>query len=166
MNDAGKSGKSAGSRLHIDVDAIRELCALLNETSLSEIEIEENGRRIRVARQQSTVSFPPAPSVSHTSTNPVSSQQVTEVPASKRDVKGVVASPMVGTVYVSPEPGKSPFVQIGDAVREGDTLLIVEAMKTMNPIPAPHAGVVKEICVADAQPVEFGQALMIVSPAA
>lgn len=165
MNDAEKSGKPA-ARFHIDVDAIRELCALLNETSLSEIEIEENGRRIRVARQQSTVSFPPAPSVSHTSTHPVSLQQATEVPASKHDAKGVVASPMVGTVYVAPEPGKPPFVQIGDAVREGDTLLIVEAMKTMNPIPAPHAGVVKEICVADAQPVEFGQALMIVSPAA
>jgi acetyl-CoA carboxylase biotin carboxyl carrier protein len=87
-----------------------------------------------------------------------------DAPAAKKDAQaGAVVSPMVGTVYVSPEPGKPAFVKVGDKVKEGDTLLIVEAMKTMNPILAPRGGTVSEICIHDAQPVEFGQALLVLN---
>jgi acetyl-CoA carboxylase biotin carboxyl carrier protein len=150
------------ARVEIDADAIRELSALLSETGLGEIEIEENGRRIRVSRQQ--VQIPVAPALAAAPPSRPAASHNLEAPAPKREGTGVVASPMVGTVYVAREPGRPPFVKPGDTVREGDTLLIVEAMKTMNPILAPHAGVIKEICVADAQPVEFGQALLILSP--
>lgn len=153
----------AQGRIEIDSGAIRELSALLSETGLSEIEIEESGRRIRVARQQVQIPVASQAPVSPQSARPDASHHV-EAPTPKQEGRGVVASPMVGTVYVAPEPGRPPFVKPGDTVREGDTLLIVEAMKTMNPILAPHAGIVKEICVADAQPVEFGQALLILSP--
>lgn len=151
------------ARIEIDADAIRELSALLSETGLGEIEIEEKGRRIRVSRQQPHIPVAPAVLAAPPSSRPAASHHF-EAPAPKPEGAGVVASPMVGTVYVAPEPGRPPFVKPGDTVREGDTLFIVEAMKTMNPILAPHAGVVKEVCVADAQPVEFGQTLMILSP--
>lgn len=164
MNDAGSPKRPARPRLEVDADAIRELSGLLNDTGLTEIEIEENGRRIRVARASASVGLPtflaPPPPPQHSEP-----QRAAEPQAAKRDAKGVVASPMVGTVYIAPEPSKPPFVKVGDTVREGDTLLIVEAMKTMNPISAPHAGVVREICVTDAEPVEFGQTLMIITPA-
>ena len=155
----------ARAPVQVDSDVIRELSDLLSETGLTEIEIEQGGRRIRVVRQN-------AP---HISAAPVAVAAMSEpvvVPASagaaepapvRREADGAVTSPMVGTVYVSPEPGKPPFVSVGSTVREGDTLLIVEAMKTMNPIPAPRAGTVKEILVRDAQPVEFGQALLVLS---
>lgn len=145
----------------IDASAIRELAELLTETGLTEIEIEQAGQRIRVSRQ-ATQALP------HAVTAPVAAtalQPVTEAASPKRDglPGGAVTSPMVGTVYVSPEPGKPAFVKVGDRVKEGDTLLIVEAMKTMNPILAPRGGTVSEICVQDAQPVEFGQALLVIS---
>lgn len=155
------------ARMQIDADAVRELSALLDETGLTEIEVEENGRRIRVSRQQTALPLAPAA----TASSPVppsptaAAGQAIDSAAPKKQSSGTIPSPMVGTVFVAPEPGKPPFVQIGDSVREGDTLLIVEAMKTMNPIIAPFAGVVKEICVADAQPVEFGQSLMVLGPA-
>jgi acetyl-CoA carboxylase biotin carboxyl carrier protein len=137
----------------IDAAAIRELAALLTETSLTEIEIERNGVRLRVSRQSAQMH----------SMVPAAAPAATEAP--KRDVQsaGTIPSPMVGTVYVAPEPGAQPFIKVGDAVSEGDTLLIVEAMKTMNPILAPRDGVVAEICVHDTQPVEFGQALLVLS---
>jgi acetyl-CoA carboxylase biotin carboxyl carrier protein len=138
----------------IDADAIRALAELLTETSLTEIEIERNGVRMRVARQVTQVHSAPA-----AAPTPVPAND-----AAKREAAaGTVPSPMVGTVYVAPEPGAQPFVKVGDAVSEGDTLLIVEAMKTMNPILAPRDGVVAEICVHDAQPVEFGQALLVIN---
>jgi acetyl-CoA carboxylase biotin carboxyl carrier protein len=148
----------------VDAAAIRELAELLDETGLGEIEIEQNGRRIRVTRGGATAQLAATPV-------PVMSERVSipenhaESPARKTDADGAVPSPLVGTVYVAPEPGKPPFVKIGDSVREGDTLLVVEAMKTMNPILAPRAGTVKEICVRDAQPVEFGQTLIVLSSA-
>lgn len=137
----------------IDAAAIRELAALLTETSLTEIEIERNGVRMRVVRQVTQVH----------SAAPAAAPAAAEAP--KRDVQsaGTIPSPMVGTVYVAPEPGAQPFIKVGDAVSEGDTLLIVEAMKTMNPILAPRDGVVAEICVHDTQPVEFGQALLVLT---
>ncbi len=142
------------SKENIDAEAIRALAALLTETNLTDIEIEENGKRIRVSRRKSAV----------VAAAPMHAAPA-ETPAPKREgpPPGAVTSPMVGTVYVSPEPGASAFVKIGDTVKEGDTLLIVEAMKTMNPILAPRGGTISEICVSDAQPIEFGQTLLILS---
>jgi acetyl-CoA carboxylase biotin carboxyl carrier protein len=143
----------------VDADAVRELAELLTETGLTEIEIEHKGARIRVARQASaTVMHAAAPAAA-----PAAAAQ-TEAPAApKGPHPGSVPSPMVGTVYVAPEPGKPPFVKVGDTVKEGDTLLIVEAMKTMNPILAPRAGKIIEVCVTDAQPIEFGQTLLVIA---
>jgi acetyl-CoA carboxylase biotin carboxyl carrier protein len=153
--------KSIGAMLtgkaEIDSEAIRKLSALLEETGLSEIEIEQNGARIRVARHLNGNG-----AVMETRVVPEPVTAATEQ-AAKGPPFGAVTSPMVGTVYVAPEPGAQPFVRVGQAVKEGDTLLIVEAMKTMNPITAPHAGVVTEVCVKDAEPVEFGQTLIIIS---
>ncbi len=135
----------------IDADAIRELAGLLTETSLTEIEIERNGVRLRVARH-----------AAHVHAAPVAAAPA-EAPKREGAPNGAIPSPMVGTVYVAPEPGAEPFVKVGDIVKEGDTLLIVEAMKTMNPILAPRGGTVAEICVHDSEPVEFGQALIVLN---
>lgn len=158
------TGGKAKAAFAVDAGAIRELAELLEETRLGEIEIEQGGCRIRVARPAAR-----APTAAHAAPS-VSSEPLAargratlESPAVKRDGDGAIVSPMVGTVYVAPEPGKPPFVKIGDTVREGDTLLIVEAMKTMNPIVAPRSGTVTEICVEDAQPIEFGQVLLVLS---
>jgi len=148
------------SKSSVDSDAIRELAELLNETGLTEIEIEQNGLRMRVARGGVAMAAAPvmhAP-VAHAAVAPT-----VETPKPSGPNPGAVPSPMVGTVYVSPEPGKPPFVSVGSTVKEGDTLMIVEAMKTMNPITAPKGGKVSEICIANGQPVEFGQTLLIIS---
>jgi acetyl-CoA carboxylase biotin carboxyl carrier protein len=168
MNDVKQLGsRLAGSAkdrgpIQVDASAIRELAVLLAETGLGEIEIEHNGRRVRVARAGSAAQplSTPVPVMSERVSVP---ERPAEPPARKTDADGAVPSPLVGTVYVAAEPGKPPFVKIGDSVREGDTLLIVEAMKTMNPILAPRAGTVKEICVRDAQPVEYGQTLIVLA---
>lgn len=160
-----KNMKSLGARFAngdkaksgVDAEAVRELAELLTETGLTEIEIEHNGARIRVARQTGAT-------VMHAAAPAAAPAAQTEAPAApKGPHPGSVPSPMVGTVYVAPEPGKPPFVKVGDTVKEGDTLLIVEAMKTMNPILAPRAGKVLEICVTDAQPIEFGQTLLVIA---
>jgi len=153
------NGNRGKGQPDIDAEAIRELAELLGETGLTEIEIERNGARIRVSRQATAavaapVAATPAPVAAPAAEAPV---------AHKGPHPGAVPSPMVGTVYVSPEPGKPPFVKVGDQVKEGDTLLIVEAMKTMNPITAPRSGKIHEICVSDADPVEFGQTLLIIA---
>ena len=152
MSDKGDKKKTA-----IDADAVRELSALLKETGLTEIEIEHNGARIRVSRAASAA---PAAIAAH-ATAPAAAAPAAPAPASAGHHPGAVTSPMVGTVFVSAEPGKPPFVKIGSHVKEGDTLFIVEAMKTMNAIPSPRAGVVKEICVENGTPVEFGQTLLV-----
>ena len=142
----------------VDEDVVRTLARLLDETRLTEIEIEQHGLRIRIARQ-STVAYA-APPVMETP-RPIS----TPVPAGAIDPAkhpGVVASPMVGTAYRAPEPGAKPFCDVGAVVKIGDTLLIVEAMKTLNQIPAPKSGTVVQILFEDAQPVEFGEPLMII----
>ncbi len=144
----------------VDLDLIRQLAQVLDETGLTEIEFERDGQRVRVARQAQAVASVAAPHV-----NPgVQSVAVTSEPADGDPAKhpGVVPSPMVGTAYLGPEPGARPFVEIGSQVRAGQTLLIVEAMKTMNQIPAPRAGRVIQILVEDAQPVEFGEPLMVI----
>ncbi|SHG07441.1 acetyl-CoA carboxylase biotin carboxyl carrier protein [Kaistia soli DSM 19436] len=145
----------------IDQELIRQLATLLTETDLSEIEVEHGDLRIRVARnlQAAPVAYQMAPQAPQAA--PVAA---VVVPAETSLVghPGVVPSPMVGTAYRSPEPGAKTFVEIGDTVREGQTLLIVEAMKTMNQIPAPRAGTVKAIMVTDGQPVEYGEPLLII----
>lgn len=148
----------------VDADVIRELSDLLTETGLTEIEIEQGGRRVRVARQNSP-HISAAPVAVASISEPVTAPPpvAADSPTAKRHVEGAVTSPMVGTAYIAPEPGKPPFVKVGDTVREGETLLIVEAMKTMNPILAPRAGTVTEILVRDTQPVEFGQILLVLS---
>ena len=142
----------------VDAEAIRELSALLNETGLTEIEIEHNGARLRVSRAAvsaaAAVAAAPAP---------VAAAAPAAVAApSSGPVAGAVPSPMVGTVYVAAEPGKPSFISVGKQVKEGETLFIVEAMKTMNPITAPRSGTVTEICVSDKDPVEFGQTLCVI----
>ena len=149
-----EQGLALGDRVS-DADAIRELSELLKETGLTEIEIERDGSRIRVSRA-AAVTAAAAPASAPAAAAPAAS-----APASAGPHPGAVPSPMVGTVYLAPEPGKAPFVKVGQTVREGDTLFIVEAMKTMNAIAAPRGGTVLEISVADGQPVEFGQTLLI-----
>jgi acetyl-CoA carboxylase biotin carboxyl carrier protein len=142
----------------VDQTLIRELAALLNETGLTEIEVEHDKMRIRVARNATPVAIHapvPAAPVAAVHSQPIP-------PADPGSHAGAVASPMVGTAFLAPEPGGKPYVEIGDQVREGQTLLIVEAMKTMNQIPAPRAGKVIRIMVEDGQPVEYGEPLMIV----
>jgi acetyl-CoA carboxylase biotin carboxyl carrier protein len=142
----------------IDHDLIRDLAKLLKETDLSEIEIESAGLKVRVARGI-TVS---APVYNSTPVSSAPAAVAAAAPADKSKAVGVVLSPMVGTAYRSPEPGAKVFVEVGQDVRQGQTLIIIEAMKTMNAIPAPKAGKVKEILIEDSQPVEYGQPLMIV----
>ena len=145
------------TRESIDKALIRELADLLTETKLSEIEIERDGLRLRVARQVS-IDQPIAAPQPAPSPQPAHAEQ----PADPAGHPGTVTSPMVGTAYRAPEPGAPPFVEVGAQVRQGQTLMIVEAMKTMNPIAAPRAGTVTSVLVDDAQPVEFGEPLLII----
>lgn len=141
---------------------IRELATLLDETSLTEIEIERAGLRVRVARNVSIAASMP------TVVTSAAAVPVAAAPAAAAGVTdlskhpGVVTSPMVGTAYWAPEPGAKPFIEVGAKVSVGQTLLIIEAMKTMNQIPSPRAGTVTQILVEDAQPVEFGEPLVII----
>ena len=144
----------------IDHDLIRDLAKLLDETGLTDIEIEQSGLRVRVGRQSHPVAAPiqmPAPVLSAPA--PMTAIPVISDPAKN---PGVVSSPMVGTAYMGPAPGAKPFVDIGSKVKSGDTLLIIEAMKTMNQIPAPRSGTVTQILIEDGHPVEFGESLMII----
>jgi acetyl-CoA carboxylase biotin carboxyl carrier protein len=137
---------------------IQELTKLLDETGLTEIEIEQDGQRVRVARNAAA---PVAVAAAPRAPAPPTPQPVA-TPLDPAKHPGVVISPMVGTAYVAPEPGAKPFIEIGSQVKAGDTLLVVEAMKTMNQIPAPRAGTVIQILFEDGQPVEFGEPLVII----
>jgi acetyl-CoA carboxylase biotin carboxyl carrier protein len=152
-----KAGRTAQNPAPYDEDTIRGLARLLDETGLTEIEIERGGERIRIGRTARAVSVaaPAAPAASAVAPAPAA-------PADPAKHPGAVPSPMVGTAYLAPSPGAKPFVDIGQTVKAGDTLLIVEAMKTMNQIPAPRGGTVTQILVEDGQPVEFGEPLMII----
>jgi acetyl-CoA carboxylase biotin carboxyl carrier protein len=143
----------------VDRDLIRELTKLLEETGLTEIEIEQDGQRVRVARNAAPAA--PAPRAV-AAPAPQTVAQSVAAPLDPAKHPGVVISPMVGTAYIAPEPGAKPFVEVGSRVKAGDTLLVVEAMKTMNQIPAPRAGSVIQILFEDGQPVEFGQPLVII----
>ena len=144
----------------IDHDLIRDLARLLDETGLTEIEVEQNGLRVRVARQGVPVTAVSVPAP--TSVTPVTPASIPAGLVDPDKHPGTVTSPMVGTAYLSPEPGAKPFVEVGSTVRVGDTLLIIEAMKTMNQIPAPRGGTVIQLLVEDGSPVEFAEPLMII----
>ena len=153
--------KEAKIRGGPDQDLIRELASLLEETGLSEIEIEREGLRVRVARQQAVSALSAAaPSLASLSSAPPPLAKATADDPSKHP--GCVKSPMVGTAYLASEPGAAPFIDVGTRVAQGQTILIIEAMKTMNHIPAPKAGTVTAILVGNGHPVEFGEPLVII----
>jgi acetyl-CoA carboxylase biotin carboxyl carrier protein len=152
--------KTAAKSKSDDSALIRELALLLDETNLSEIEIERSGMRVRVARNVSIAasvpsSYPPAAPALTAAPAPAAAADLAKHP-------GVVPSPMVGTAYWASEPGAKPFIEVGTKVSVGQTLLIIEAMKTMNQIPSTRAGTVTQILVEDGQPVEFGEPLVII----
>jgi acetyl-CoA carboxylase biotin carboxyl carrier protein len=146
-----------------DSALIRELALLLDETSLTEIEIERAGLRVRVVRNISIAATMPASmaAVAHAPVTAAAAPAAASV-ADFANHPGVVPSPMVGTAYFAPEPGAKPFIEVGTRVSAGQTLLIIEAMKTMNQIPSPRDGTVTQILVEDGQPVEFGEPLVII----
>ena len=163
-----KQGEPAGGAMRIDPALVRELAELLSQNELTEIEVEDGDRKIKVKREAPAViagpaaptfaaapaaALPQAPAEAATSSATSQDQSVAGEP---------VKSPMVGTAYLSPEPGAKRFVNVGDAVKAGDTLLIVEAMKVMNPITAPSGGIVKQVLIEDGQPVEFDQVLVVI----
>jgi acetyl-CoA carboxylase biotin carboxyl carrier protein len=144
-------------KITVDPELVAELSRLLEENKLTEIEVQRGDQRVRVSRASGVAPMAalPAAAVAGGRPGPSAGEDHAAHP-------GVVKSPMVGTVYVAPEPGAKPFVEDGQEVREGQTLLVIEAMKTMNAIPAPRAGRVKRILIEDAQPVEYGEPLMII----
>jgi acetyl-CoA carboxylase biotin carboxyl carrier protein len=150
-----------GKKIQVDPSLVRNLAELLNETGLTEIEVQNGSQRVRVSRGATAVAAPvavaaaPAPAASRAVAMEASEVNFNNHP-------GAITSPMVGTVYRSPEPGARVFVDVGDTVKVGQTLLIVEAMKTMNAIPATKAGKVTHVLVEDGMPVEFGQPLVVV----
>ena len=162
MAETGKGGADKGASMRIDTALVRELAELLSANDLNEIEVEDGDRKIKVRRDAPTA-FVSAPSVAMPAAAAAPAAATAPASAPVEDLGGEpLKSPMVGTAFLSPEPGAKPFVTVGQAVKAGDTLLIIEAMKVMNPITAPGGGVVKKIMVADAQPVEFDQPLVII----
>ncbi|WP_390585269.1 acetyl-CoA carboxylase biotin carboxyl carrier protein [Erythrobacter sp. MTPC3] len=150
--------------MNIESKLVRELAELLNETGLTEIEVEDDGRKIRVSRGGVAAAAPApvaAAPLAVPAAAPGTAPSPEAVPAA--DAADAMKSPMVGTVYLAPEPGAANFVKVGDKVGEGDTLLIVEAMKVMNPIAADRSGTVKSILVDNGQPVEFDQPLVVIA---
>ena len=168
MSDTDSDGKAAKpAEATIDTRLVRDLARILKDTGLTEIEVERGDLRIRVAREltisaapqaYAPVAMAPALPAPAAATAPAGVAPATK-PAANGDT---VKSPMVGTVYLQSQPGADPFMKVGDKVAQGQTLLIIEAMKTMNPIPAPKAGTVVEVLVADGQPVEFGEPLAVI----
>ena len=167
---ASKGTERPGPGMHIDSALVRELAEMLAESDLTEIEVMEGDRRIRVARTapaQVMHSLPAAAPAALVGAAPaaldgaVAHQPAAAAAAAER--ADALRSPMVGTAYLSAEPGSDPFVKVGDRVKPGDTLLIVEAMKVMNPITATSDGIVREILISNAQPIEFDQPLMVIS---
>ena len=155
--------KSAANFKSDDSALIRELALLLEETSLTEIEIERSGLRVRVARNVSiAASVPAAIPVAAAAPAQTAAPAAAAATVDLAKHPGAVPSPMVGTAYWAPEPGAKPFIEVGARVSVGQTLLIIEAMKTMNQIPAPRSGTVTQILVENGQPVEFGEPLMII----
>ncbi|MFZ5671105.1 MAG: acetyl-CoA carboxylase biotin carboxyl carrier protein [Pseudomonadota bacterium] len=164
-----KAVPESGDKQAIDTRIVRKLADILKDTGLTEIEVERGDLKIRVAREvtvaaTTAVVQAAAPMAVAAAPAPVapSAETPAAAPAAPASAGEQVKSPMVGTVYLQPQPGADPFVKVGQNVAQGQTLLIVEAMKTMNPIPAPRAGKIVEILVSDAQPVEFGEPLVVI----
>jgi acetyl-CoA carboxylase biotin carboxyl carrier protein len=146
------------AKFEVNEELVRKLADLLQETGLTEIEYEVNNHRIRVAKTAAVTSYGPPPVVPATPCAP----QRPAAGGPEAIPAGAVTAPMVGTVYVASEPGAPPFVKVGDEVREGQVLLIIEAMKVMNPLASPRAGTVKQIMITDGQPVEYGEPLLVI----
>jgi acetyl-CoA carboxylase biotin carboxyl carrier protein len=146
------------AKFEVNEELVRKLADLLQETGLNEIEYEVNNHRIRVAKSAAvtTVAAPQAPLAVPCAPLKPGAGGPEAIPA------GAITAPMVGTVYVASEPGSPPFVRVGDQVSEGQVLLIIEAMKVMNPLASPRAGTVKQIMVSDGQPVEYGEPLLVI----
>ncbi len=155
-------GKDIKAKPSVDQELIRELAQLLTETGLTEIEIDREGMRVRVARQLGPALAAAPATAGSPSTAAPAQPEPDAGEADPAQHPGCVRSPMVGVAYLAPEPGAAPFVGVGSRVSQGQTLLIIEAMKTMNHIPAPKAGVVTRILVGNSQPVEFGEPLVII----
>ena len=150
--------------MQVDVALVRQLAELLDTTQLTEIEVEDGARKIRVARKAAAIAAQPAPHYAPAAPAPAPTPpQVDAAGPSAPEHANAVRSPMVGTAYLAAEPGAKPFAAVGQTVAAGDTLLIVEAMKVMNPITAPNAGTVKAVLVENGQPVEFDQPLVVVA---
>ncbi|HTU13289.1 MAG TPA: acetyl-CoA carboxylase biotin carboxyl carrier protein [Allosphingosinicella sp.] len=150
--------------MRVDTEMVKTLAQMLDENDLSEIEVEDNGRRIVVKRKLSggaPLAYAPAPAPTAPAPAPPTSAP-TAAEANPASHPGAVKSPMVGTAYLSAEPGAAPFISVGTRVSEGDTLVIIEAMKVMNPIPSPKSGVVKQVLIENGQPVEYEQPLAII----
>ena len=163
MAGASKGNGASDRAMRVDTDMVRKLAELLSENNLTEIEVEDGDRKIKVQRFPSGLGF--TGNEAHADRTAATPQPMTAPPMHAEPPVGdsdgdSVRSPMVGTAYLSPEPGAAAFVSVGDTVKPGDTLLIVEAMKVMNPITAPRGGVVKQILVESGQPVEFDQPLV------
>ncbi|MEM8616557.1 MAG: acetyl-CoA carboxylase biotin carboxyl carrier protein [Pseudomonadota bacterium] len=157
------------SKQKLDAGLVRELAAIIREADLGEVEVEHEGLRIRVSKATSMTPPPapayvtaPAPTAAAPMTPAAAPATTTSAPSGSDAPKNAVTSPMVGTVYLSPEPGSKAFVSVGDKVAKGETLMLIEAMKTFNPVEAPTGGTVKQILVGDAQPVEFGEPLIVI----
>lgn len=152
--------------MHVDIELVRQLAAVLDETNLTEIEVEDGDRKVRVARKVSAAPVAyaaPAPIAAAPLAAAAVPASMPSDPASITPAhENAVKSPMVGTAYLAAEPGAKPFIAVGSQVKAGDTLVIVEAMKVMNPIAAPHGGTVKAILIENGQPVEFDQPLVVV----
>jgi acetyl-CoA carboxylase biotin carboxyl carrier protein len=161
---ADRKGSAGKSGMNVDTALVRELAEMLGDTGLTEIEVEDGERKIRVSRGGGVaMAAAPAPVAAPAPAAPAAAAPVPESAAApEADTAGAIKSPMVGTVYLASEPGAANFVKVGDSVTEGQTLLIVEAMKVMNPITADKAGTVKAILVQNAQPVEFDQPLVVI----
>jgi acetyl-CoA carboxylase biotin carboxyl carrier protein len=156
----GSSGRSAAMK--IDSKLVRELADMLAETGLTEIEVEDGDRKIRVSRGGGVAPVAAAPVAAAPVAAPAAPEAAAPAEAPAADLSNAVKSPMVGTAYMSSEPGADPFVKVGDSVKAGDTLLIVEAMKVMNPITAPKDGTIQQMLVENGQPVEYDQPLIVI----
>jgi acetyl-CoA carboxylase biotin carboxyl carrier protein len=155
------AGPGVEGAMRIDAALVRQLAELLTDNALTEIEVQDGDRRIKVSREPAPVLSAAAPAPAPVAAPAAAAAVPTAAPV--EEISGeTVKSPMVGTAFLSPQPGAKPFVEPGDAVKAGDTLLIVEAMKVMNPITAPSGGVVKKILIADGQPIEFDQPLVVI----
>jgi acetyl-CoA carboxylase biotin carboxyl carrier protein len=158
MNDKEKGA------MQVDVQLVRDLAALLDDTNLTEIEVEDGDRKIRVARKagSAAVAYAPAPVAAAPVAAAPAAAAPAAAPAAPATHANAVRSPIVGTAYLSAEPGSPPFAAVGSTVKAGDTVLIVEAMKVMNAIPAPTSGTVKAVLVDNGQPVEYDQPLIVI----